>query len=148
MQGFVAWMERVFFWLQYGVAIPVAVWILVVLPMLLFRKPRPWAAAFLMYSSIFTGFVCWWYSFIVSYRVLGGFWLGVGLLVGGIGIVPIAIIGTAIAGLWLLFWNVVLAIVLTFAPRVLASVIAYRYAKHEEAERQEAGEEDYLPVGD
>jgi hypothetical protein len=135
MQGLVEWMSRIFFtWIQRGVSITVVLWILVVLPMLLFRKARPVAVSILLYSSLYTGFACWWFSFIVSYNLFGGVGLLIGLLIAGIGVVPLAIFGLAINGQWLGFWNLILAVGLVFGPRALAGFAMYRHAAREEAE--------------
>src|ERR1035438_3185364 len=93
LESLVGWMERVFAWLQTGVAIIIVVWVLVVLPLLIFRKTREIAAVILVYSSIFTGVTCWWYSFIICYRELGTAAVIVGVLGGGIGVVPLAVVG-------------------------------------------------------
>jgi hypothetical protein len=140
LESLVGWMERVFAWLQNGVSIVIVVWVLVVLPLLIFRKTREIAAAILGYSSIFTGFTCWWYSFIICYRVLGTAALIVGVLFGGIGVVPLAVVGVFIRSfwapeLWVTFWNLILALALVFGPRVLVAFIAYRIG--EQAERED-----------
>jgi uncharacterized membrane protein len=130
MESIVAWMERMFSnWLQPGVEISVAIWILPVLPMLLFRKARGWGVTILMYSSYFNGFTCWWYSFMVCYRACGLVWLIIGLFLMGVGVVPLAVIGVAIRGMWPMFWNLILAIALAYGPRAIAVAVAYRESK-------------------
>ncbi|SPF52943.1 membrane hypothetical protein [Candidatus Sulfopaludibacter sp. SbA4] len=149
MQGFVGWMGTVFSWLRIGITITLAVWILAVLPMLLFRRARPIAASILMHSSIYTGFTCWWYSFIISYKVLGVVGLAGGLLLCGVGVVPLAIFGAARHGIWTVFWNLILAVALVFGPRILAVFVMYRHAKREETrEAQAQAAQPYLSFAD
>jgi hypothetical protein len=136
MSAIVDWMERVFYWLQIGVVLSIAIWILAILPMLCFRRTREFAAVVLMYSSYFNGFTCWWYSFIICYRACGLLWLIIGVLFMGVGVVPITLIGTAIGGAWPIFWNVIIALALTFGLRVLALTVAYRVEKRREAEAE------------
>jgi len=112
-------MGAVLSWLQTGITITLAVWILVVPPMLLFRKLRQAAAVILMCSSYYTGFVCWWWSIIVCYTAFGGAFLSVGLLLGGIGVIPLAVFGTATHGIWPVFWDLILGVAFMIGPRIL-----------------------------
>ena len=142
LESLVGWMERVFAWLQNGVSIIIVVWVLVVLPLLIFRKTREIAAVILVYSSIFTGFTCWWYSFIICYRALGTAALIVGVLGGGLGVVPVAVVGVFIRSfwapeLWAIFRNLIIALALVFGPRALAAFIAYRIGKQAEREEEQ-----------
>jgi hypothetical protein len=140
MEGIVNWMESsVWPWLQAGGELVMAVWICVVLPLLLFRKSRRLAATILVYTSYYMGFSCWWFSFIVTYRVLGLLWLVAGFLFMGVGVVPLAVAGVFLkslggAGLWPTFWNLILALASAFIPRVVSVLIVHRITTREEAE--------------
>jgi hypothetical protein len=146
LEGIIKWMAELYPWLFDVVENLVAVWILIVLPLLLFRKSRPIAIQFLLYSSYFTGLVCWWYSVVICYSVLGTFWLIFGLVLSGIGVVPITLIGIFFKSfwnqqLWEVFGNLVFLMALVIAQRGLAAFIVYRAARRleREAEQQQAG---------
>ena len=129
MEGLVGWMETVLSWLRMGITITLAAWILVVLPMLMFPKSRPIAAIILLYSSYYMGIACCWYSFVVAYKTLGGVWLAVGLLAFGVGVVPLAVFGAAMHGMWAVFWDLILGVTFACGPRALSVFIMYRHGE-------------------
>lgn len=138
------WMMSVFLRLRDGVAIVLAIWGLVVLPLLLFRKTRSTGAAILMYSSFYTRFTCWWYGFIITYMLAGGWSLFFGLIMMGVGVVPLVIITSALHGEWFAFWNLILAVVLVFVPRAIVTFVVYRAARREEAEQKLLSQQELL----
>jgi hypothetical protein len=101
-----------------------------------FRKLRPFVARALMYSSFYMGFSCWWYSFIVLYQMAGGWFILIGILILGIGIVPLAFLAAVLHGYWSTFWNLVLAVAFFFVPRLIVIFISHREAKREEQEME------------
>ena len=56
-----------------------------------------------------------------------------GLMFGGLGVVPLAIVGALLERSWPIVWNLALALFLTFIPRIVATFVAYRIARREEA---------------
>src|ERR1700733_4570745 len=88
-------MESILPVLQKCLPILVSYWFTVLLPMYLFPRMRPLIASSLRASSLLIGIVCWWQSFIVTYRLLGGGALIAGTLCLGIGVVPGALYATA-----------------------------------------------------
>ena len=54
----------------------------------------------------------------------------------GVGVVPLAIITSALHGQWFAFWNLILAVVLVFVPRAIVTFVVYRAARREEAEQE------------
>jgi hypothetical protein len=110
--------------------------------MLAFRQSRPYGGAVFLYSSYYMGLRCWWFCFILCYRVFGGVWLLLGLLLAGIGVVPLAFFGLIVKsfwtpglGPWLL--SVFVAIMLSVLPRFLGLWIIYRCEKRNESEKPE-----------
>ena len=135
MNAIVGWMEGILDWLKLGVSLLLWIWVLVVLPMLVFRRTRARGAAALRYSSFYTAFSCWWFCFILCYRAFGGFWLFVGLLFAGIGVIPFAFFGLMIKSFWtpgLGPWvlDVFAAIMLFTVPRWLGLWILERCEKN------------------
>jgi hypothetical protein len=130
-------MEGVLEWLKLGVSLLFWVWVLIVLPMLLFRRTRFRGAKALIYSSHYTAFSCWWFCFIICYRSFGGFWLFVSLLFAGIGVIPLAFVGLMVKSFWtpgLGPWviDVFAAIMLFTVPRWLGFYILHRHEQQQE----------------
>lgn len=131
MNALVGWMEGVLDWLKLGVALVVWGWVLIVLPLLIFRRTRSRGAKLLVQSSYFTGFSCWWFCFILCYRAFGGAWLFVSLLVAGVGVVPLAFFGLMIKSFWTpglgpTVLDVFAAIMLFTVPRWLGLWVLHR----------------------
>jgi hypothetical protein len=122
----VRWMESVLPLLQYGAGIMICYWIAVLLPMSIFRRMHPLIAATLRISSIVIAGVCWWHSFIVTFRLLGWLATAVGILCGGIGVIPMALLATAAKGDWDVFAAIIAALSLAIAPRLIARSLGNR----------------------
>jgi hypothetical protein len=96
MSALVAWMEGVMEWLKMGVGLLLMVWLVVALPMLIFRRTRRFGTVVLLYSSLYNAFSCWWFSIIACYRTFGEVWLIVGVLLAGVGVIPLTFFGLLI----------------------------------------------------
>lgn len=94
--------------------------------MFFFKKLRMWVGVILFNMSYLTGFACWIFSFIVTYRTLGTFWLIVGLVLLGAGVFPLAVLGTIMRGLWSTLPDLLFAIALMLVPRFVGSWIVKR----------------------
>lgn len=70
----------------------------VLIPLGLFRKTRGLSALSLLIAYYIFGFAVWVYSAAVAFGLLGWFWLIVGILLAGIGVIPISIIAAIIKG--------------------------------------------------
>jgi hypothetical protein len=116
-------------WLSLVLYLCIVVWVVVFFPMLLFKRARPWVAVGLLCSSYLTGFICWVYSFVVTYQTLGGFWLFVGLLFVGLGVFPLAVIGVVVRGAWVFLLDLLFAISMMVLPRLLGVWIGTRCDK-------------------
>jgi hypothetical protein len=66
----------------------------------------------------------WMYGFLVTYDLWGGTGIFFGLLLGGIGVVPLAIIAAALNQMWTLVGELVFGLVVTFGPRMFAFYLA------------------------
>ena len=122
-------MESILPVLQKCLPILVSYWFTVLLPMYLFPRMRPLIASSLRASSLLIGIVCWWQSFIVTYRLLGGGALIAGTLCLGIGVVPGALYATASTNDGLTFGEIMVTLVLTIAARFIAKAITSRASK-------------------
>jgi hypothetical protein len=121
-------MERFAEWLRFvvyplciiGGRVCFLLWIFVFGPMLICRRTRLLAAVGFLYSSMVTGFACWVICFLVTYKLLGTFWTVAGLLFGGVGVVPLAVVGTLFYGVWSSLLDVFFAIGTVIIPRTIA----------------------------
>lgn len=111
----------------------VSYWFTVLLPMYIFRRMRPLIASTLRASSLLIGIVCWWQSFIVTYRLLGGAALIAGTLCMGVGVVPAALFATASRNDGGTFGEIMLTLVLAIAARFLARAINGRASRMKRA---------------
>ena len=107
-------------WLTLGVCV------LVLLPLSAFRASRFIACwGFLVASYVF-GISVWTYGFLVTYDLWGVFGVVVGLVIVGVGVVPIAIIAAIFHGLWSLVFELVALVILTYGSRALALALAQK----------------------
>ena len=126
MEGFVGWVqESLFLWLRAAGAICIALWVVVLLPMFLLKKRREWVGVGLIYSSYLLGFTWWVFSFIVTYRTLGAAWLLIGVFTG-LGVIPLAVVGILVRGLWTAVPDLIFAVAITFLPKALGFWIMKR----------------------
>jgi hypothetical protein len=66
----------------------------------------------------------WMYGFLVTYDLWGGTGIFVGLLLGGIGVVPLAIIAAALKQMWTVVGELVYGLVVTYGARMFAFYLA------------------------
>jgi hypothetical protein len=67
--------------------------------------------------------------FVHRYGTLGGFWLILGLVFIGMGVFPLAVIGTMIRGLWSTLPDLIFAIALMIVPRLVGLWIVHRQSE-------------------
>jgi hypothetical protein len=116
--------EWLYQWVIVAVGWTILLCIIVLLPMVVIRRFRFYGAMGLVYASYVFGVGCWLFSFIVAYKTFGLFWLIVGLLLVGVGVVPVAFIGLIIHGLWDGVLNLVGAVALFAITRLVGMYIA------------------------
>ena len=84
-----------------------------------FKGTRVFASQALLVSSYILGFCLWMRSILVLYALAGVFWVIIGLLLGGVGVIPIAIIAGMFEGLWGIVGQLVYATLITLVARWL-----------------------------
>jgi hypothetical protein len=72
----------------------------IMLPIAFFRTSRPFYGYALYISSYVYGITLWTWAFLISYAIWGFLGIIIGLIFLGIGVVPIAIIGSMVEGEW------------------------------------------------
>jgi len=96
-----------------------AIIVLVLLPMALFRATRPAAGTGMYFASYLFGFTTWFLGAAVTIVSWG--WVGfiVGLIIAGVGVVPIGILAAFISlKLPALGFSLIVMVVIVFATRI------------------------------
>lgn len=98
--------------------------LLVALPLAAPRSTRALSAALFLVASFVFGSTLWMLGLLLTLGTLGLWWAVAGTLVAGVGVVPLAFVGTALQGAWGWFGVLSLLTLLTFAGRLAAFGIA------------------------
>ena len=101
----------------------IALWVLlpvvfVILIPLSFIKPLKEITGDLIFaSSFFFGLIAWVFGFVSTYYTWGTTALIIGLLLGGIGVVPIGFFAALLNGEWLALLMIFLGVIVTYGTR-------------------------------
>lgn len=98
--------------------------IFILLPLAIPRKTREFSATSIFVASYVFGVTGWMLALLLSYKIWG--WTGVviGLLLGGIGVIPVALLATLLNGVWAGFFLLLGLIILTYTSRIGAVSLA------------------------
>lgn len=102
----------------------VAISIVILLPLSIFKRLRGFTGGGIFFSSFLFGLVAWLLGFILTYSIWGAWAAVIGILFLGGGVVPIALLATAINGYWDPFFMLLAVTILTFAARIIGMLIA------------------------
>jgi len=91
----------------------------ILLPLALFRKTRRLSGDGLYMSSYAYGVTLWIWAFLLAYTIWGALAVIIGLFLVGIGVVPIAMLATALEGQWQNLGLLISLLILTFGARSL-----------------------------
>lgn len=97
--------------------------LLVLLPLSLVGRARPFTGGAILFSSYVFGATLWLAGLIFTYTLWGFLAVFVGLFLMGIGVVPIAMLATAVHGMWSPFWDLVIMTLCTFGARIIGVLI-------------------------
>ncbi len=92
----------------------------VLLPLSLFKSTRTFSCWFFFMSSYVFGLCVWMFGLIVTYQLWGGGGLILGLIFGGVGVVPLGILASAIKGLWIVCSELIFGVLLVYGTRTFA----------------------------
>ena len=98
--------------------------LLLFLPMALLRRTRIISIFGLGAASLIFGIFSWCLSFATVHDYFGITGLVIGLLIAGVGIVPIALVGAIMHHAWPLLVLLIFALILSLGTRVLAMWLA------------------------
>jgi len=104
--------------------IAVAIVIVVLLPLSLFRRLRGFTGTAIFLSSYLFGLICWLTGFIVTYSLWGAWAVVLGILFLGGGVVPIGMVASLFKGEWQMLVLLLILVVLTFGTRIGGVYIA------------------------
>lgn len=113
-------------WLSNIMWIVFALDILIILPLGIFKKTKGFSGIGLYISSYVYGMTLWFWALLLTYLIWGAVAVFIGLFIAGVGVVPIAMLATAIKGEWAITGQIVLLLVLTFGSRMLGLNFAER----------------------
>jgi hypothetical protein len=115
--------EKILPWLMLLSIIVLAFNIVILIPLSIISQTRPWAGLGFFISSFIFGMTGWFMGLLLTWTLWGGMAVIVGLLIMGIGVVPIAMLATLFNGMWIYLGILTLAIILTFGLRILGTIL-------------------------
>ncbi|KKS53507.1 MAG: hypothetical protein UV20_C0050G0004 [Candidatus Magasanikbacteria bacterium GW2011_GWA2_42_32] len=117
-------------WLKLLAWIVLGIDVIIILPLILFRKTREAALSALYISSYVFGLLLWFMGLLLSYLIWGFIAVFIGLALMGIGVVPIAMLATLLTGEFGIFGTLILLTFLTFGVRFFAVYILEKSAEN------------------
>ena len=94
--------------------------VFILLPLAIFRKTRGFAGVGIYVTSYVYGLTVWVWSLLLTYTLWGGFGVVIGILMGGVGIVPLSVVACLFKGMFSTAFQVVLLAAFVFAVRAFA----------------------------
>ena len=101
--------------------------LIIMLPLSLFKKTRLFASKSIFYSSYFFGFMLWIECVFYTFDLWGIIALIIGLLIIGIGVVPMAFLALAINSMWDAFFTLLITLVVIMVVRFLGAYLLERF---------------------
>jgi hypothetical protein len=99
----------------------IVICLFVLLPLAIFRWTRGFAASGLMLASFAFGVTTWMASFSITYYYWGVVGVVIGLVIAGVGVLPIAVIASLIYADWTTVGLLILGAALIFGSRMFAA---------------------------
>lgn len=94
--------------------------LLILLPLGIFKKTRFASGIGFFIASYVFALTAWVWSFLLAYILWGFFGLSIGLFIGGIGVVPIAMLATLFSGEWFTFLGLTVLVIAISGSNVLS----------------------------
>ena len=111
-------------WFTVFTSLAFAVVVLVLLPLAIPRPTRGFSCIALFIASYVFGATLWMEGFLLTLSLWGVFGVFVGLFMGGVGVVPIAMLATMVNHQWTPLIELVVLAVMTLSSRIGASTLA------------------------
>jgi len=116
--------EKILPWLMLLSFFLLAFNIIILVPLALIPLTRQWAGIGFFISSYIFGLTGWFMGLLLTWILWGGIAVVIGLLIMGIGVVPIAMLATLFNGMWPDLGLLLLAVILTFGLRTLGLTLS------------------------
>lgn len=113
-------------WLKFLAWVVLGIDVIIILPLLLFRRTRETGLTGLYISSYAFGLLLWFLGLLVSYYIWGFIAVFIGLALMGIGVVPVAMLATLLTGEFGMLGTLIFLTVLTFGVRFFAAYVLER----------------------
>jgi len=104
--------------------IALALDLLVLLPLSIFKRLRGFTGLVIFISSYVFGLITWLLSVVLTWALWGGWAVVVGILLFGGAVVPFALLATLFKAMWEPFFSVLILFILTFGSRIAGVAIA------------------------
>lgn len=111
--------EMIYPWLVIAFVIALVAVVLLFLPLAIFRRTRGFSGIGIFIASFVFGATLWIWSLLTTYTLWGGVAVFIGLIMAGVGIVPLALLATLFKGLWSSVGEILLLLLLTFGARFI-----------------------------
>lgn len=98
--------------------------IVILVPLSIIKKTREIGLIGILITSYIYGLLLWVWSFLITFSTWGWIAVIIGLVIAGIGVVPIALLATILTAHWATLLEIIILIVITFGVRFLALYIA------------------------
>jgi len=116
IQPFVNWLAGILFLVN-----------LIVLLVALVPKARGVAGIIIYISSYIYGLSTWIFGFAVTLALWGWLAVIIGVMMGGVGVVPIGMLAAIFKGNWAIFWSLLLSAILTYGSRLIGTLLVNNY---------------------
>ena len=117
---------------QWLARITLGVVVIILLPMTAFHRTQRMAAKGLIQSASLFVITLWVWGLLLTYNLWGGVAVLVGVCLLGVGVVPMAVVATAIAKMWPTFGQLILLAVLTYGTRRIGKKLLLKLQMQEE----------------
>jgi hypothetical protein len=118
-----------FVWLA---RITLGVVVIIFLPMAAFRQTQRFAAKALISASSIFGIALWVWGLTLTYNLWGGGAVLLGLVLLGVGVVPMAMLATAFAALWSTFGQLMLLAVLAYSTQRFGRILFLKLQREDQ----------------
>lgn len=117
---------------QWLARITLGVVVIILLPMATYHKTQRAAANGLVQASSLFGITLWVWALVLTYSLWGGGAVLVGIFLLGVGVVPMAMVATAIAKMWPTFWQLMALAALAYGTRRIGKKLLLKLRMREE----------------
>ena len=133
-----AWLTpKILPWLVLASWLALAVSVFVLLPLSLIRATRAAGAVGMYIASYVFGVTLWFSGFFLAYAIWGMWAVLIGLVLLGVGVVPVAMLATLLNGMWGNLFGLVILLALVWGTRIFSAWVEYKGIDNPEPELSE-----------